>query len=622
MLRTAAVLTALGAAAAVVAGAGQEPGLRARYAKQEVAIPMRDGVTLFTSIYTPIDASRPVPILMQRTPYGVAPYGPDAYRRSLGPSPAFERDGYIFVYQDVRGRFQSGGEFVEMRPGRESSGADVDESTDTRDTIAWLLANLPAHNGRVGLWGVSYAGFYAAAALPGAHPALKAVSPQAPIADLYLGDDSYHNGAFMLAANFSFYSSFFPRAGGPTTDGGPAVRAGTRDGYAFYLAFGGLAEGAARHWPRANAYWDDNLAHTTYDDFWRTRALQDRLTGVTAAVLTVGGWYDAEDPAGPLRIYRGIASRSPGALNRLVMGPWTHGGWSRGDGDRLGALAFGAKTGEIYRERFERPFFEHHLRGGPLAEAPQAAIFVTGSDAWRTFDAWPPAETRARTWYLAPRGALTATAPAPRADAAATSFDEYVSDPAQPVPYVPKPPVNMQRDYMAEDQRFAAARPDVVVYQTPPLAEALTIAGPIQVSLEVSTTGTDADFVVKVIDAHPDDASAPPGASGQPLRGYQRLVRGEPFRGKFRRGFDRPIAFEPGRPDVLTFEMPDVAHTFRRGHRLMVQVQSSWFPLVDRNPQVFMDIPKATAADFRKATHRVWHSAASSIRLLTVPAAR
>lgn len=616
-------------------GAGQEAGrtadLRARYAKQEFEIPMRDGVTLFTIVYAPKDTSRAVPMLMTRSPYGIGPYGPDTFRSALGPgATGYERDGYIFVYQDVRGRFRSGGEFVEMRPALTAPGpTDIDESTDTYDTIAWLLKGDLAHNGRVGLYGVSYAGFYAAAALPRAHPALEAVSPQAPIADLYLGDDSYHNGAFMLAANFSFYRGFFPRPGGPSTaGGGPPFRFGTQDGYAFYLGLNGLRQGSAG--PLAgNTYWDDNLAHTTYDAFWQVRAIAPHLRDVTPAVLTVGGWYDAEDLAGPLRIYRALEGQSPRTSSRLVMGPWAHGGWSRGDGDRLGALAFGAKTSAEYRDRFERPFFEHHLRDAPIGDAPEAAVFVTGENAWRTLPAWPPAEATPRSFYLADGGTL-ADAPATRRRTEAgseerrTEADEYVSDPNQPVPYVPKPGTGMESDYMTEDQRFAAARPDVLVYQTAPLAEALTIAGPIHVSLHVSTTGTDADFVVKVIDVYPDDATAPTGASGARLAGYQHLVRGEPFRGKFRDSFEKPIPFVPGRPAAIAFDLPDVAHTFKRGHRLMVHVQSSWFPLIDRNPQVFMDIPSATAADFRSATQRVWRSAdrPSSIRVLALPAAK
>jgi putative CocE/NonD family hydrolase len=481
MTRVVVVLMAALGAVAVVWG-GQDGDLRARYTKQEVEIPMRDGVKLFTVIYAPADASRAVPILMQRSPYGNPPYGPDAYRTSLGPSPAYADAGYIFVYQDVRGRFRSGGEFVEMRPHQASPGpADVDESTDTYDTIAWLLASPLTHNGRVGMWGVSYPGFYAAAALPRAHPALKAVSPQAPIADLFQGDDSYHNGAFMLAANFSFYTGFFPRLGGPsTTADTPRFAYGTQDGYAFYLGLGGLREGSARRFPAGNTYWVDNITHTTYDAFWRPRAIAPHLRDVAPAVLTVGGWFDAEDLAGPLRIYRAIENQSPSTSNRLVMGPWAHGGWARGDGDRLGALGFGVKSGVEFRERFERPFFEHYLRDAPLPEAPEAAVFVTGENAWRTPEAWPPADAVARTFYFADGGTLTEAPPPAEAhrERSGAEADEYVSDPNRPVPDVPNPGTNMRRDYMAEDQRFAATRPDVLVYQTPPLADDVTIVGP------------------------------------------------------------------------------------------------------------------------------------------------
>jgi putative CocE/NonD family hydrolase len=619
------LLAALVSAVSVVgAGQGQNAGgaadIRARYTKHEFAIPLRDGVKLFTIVYAPKDTSRAVPILMTRTPYGIAPYGPDTFRNTLGPGAAgYEGDGYIFVYQDVRGRFRSEGEFVEMRPALAPSQAGIDESTDTFDTIAWLLKRDLTHNGRVGLYGVSYAGFYAAAALPRAHPALTAVSPQAPIADLYLGDDSYHNGAFMLAANFSFYTGFFPRRGAPSSmDDGPDFSFGTQDGYAYYLGLGGLNEGSASRFPPGNTYWEDNLAHPTYDAFWKARALAPHLRDVTPAVLTVGGWYDAEDLVGPLRIHRALETQSPATHSRIVMGPWAHGGWARGDGDRLGALAFGSKTGADYRERFERPFFEHYLRDAPLPDAPEAAMFVTGENAWRTLPAWPPADATPRTFYLNAGGALTEARPAAGSDGA---FDEYVSDPNAPVPYVPKPGTGMRRDYMTEDQRFAATRPDVLVYQTAPLDADVTVAGPIHVSLTVSTTGTDADFVVKVIDVYPDDATAPAGASGAPLSGFQQLVRGEPFRGKFRESFEKPVPFTPGQAAAIAFDLPDVAHTFKRGHRLMVHVQSSWFPLIDRNPQVFMDIPSAKAADFRAATQRVWRSAdrPSSIRIPVLP---
>jgi putative CocE/NonD family hydrolase len=584
-------------------------GVRAAYTKHEFHIPMRDGAKLFTIVYVPKDETKSYPIMLQRTPYGVAPYGVQDYRHSLGPSEHFEKDGFIFAYQDVRGRHMSEGKWVEMRPhlAEKHATAEIDESSDTYDTVAWLLEHVPRNSGRVGLWGISYAGFYAAAALPGAHPAVVAVSPQAPIADLFMGDDGFHNGAFMLAANFGFYTSFRPRSGGPAVPRpAPAFNYGTPDGYDFFRRMGGLAEGTARLLAR-NEYWSPYLEHTTYDEFWQVRAIVPHLKGIKPAVLTVGGWFDAEDLAGSLAVYRAIEKNNPGATNQLVMGPWVHGGWARGDGDRLGHVSFAVKTGPYFREQIEHAFFAHHLKHRPLAHASEASVFVTGRNEWRTHDTWPPTGAVPQTFYLQPRGALGREHPS---TAGADAMDEYVSDPNRPVPYVGSTTIGMRRDYMIEDQRFAAARPDVLVYQTGLLEADLTVAGPIDVSLHVSTTGTDADFVVKMIDVYPGR-----------LGGYQQLVRGEPFRGKFRRSFERPIPFVPGEPAVIGFTMPDVYHTFRAGHRVMVHVQSSWFPLVDRNPQQFMDIPKATARDFLRQTHRVFRSRdlPSSITLNVVP---
>lgn len=626
--RRAAFFLPLALALAWTAGGAQERYSRTHYTKYEYEIPMRDGVKLFTSVYAPKDTSRTYPILLQRTPYSVAPYGVDNYEDTLGPSEAFEKEGFIFVYQDVRGRYRSEGEWVEMRPHRPDRRGpqDSDESTDTYDTIEWLLAHVRGHNGKVGMWGISYPGFYVAAALPGAHPALVAASPQAPIADLYMGDDAFHNGAFMLAANFGFYQSFRPREGGPALpETRPRFDYGTPDGYDFFLRMGGLREGTRKYFTTPNEYWDANLDHTTYDAFWKARSILPHLKDVRAAVLTVGGWFDAEDLAGPLNVYRAIERSSPGASNRLVMGPWPHGGWSgTSQGDRLGNLSFAQKTSVTFREEIELPFFLHHLKGRPLERAPEAMMFVTGRNEWRRHDTWPPADVRPRTFYFHANRQLAETAPDGTSPDAA---DEYVSDPNAPVPYLPYPATGMRRDYMTEDQRFAATRPDVLVYETPPLAADLTVAGPITVSLHVSTTGTDADWVVKVIDVYPGNYDlAPAGSAGGtsaaagPVRmgGYQQLVRGEPFRGKFRESFERPVPFVPGRPTRITFEMPDVYHTFRRGHRLMVHVQSSWFPLIDRNPQAFMDIPSAKAGDFRKQTHRV-HRSASLPSLIQLP---
>ncbi len=597
--------------------------VRASYTKHEYEIPMRDGKRLFTAVYVPKDASRTYPILLNRTPYGVRPYGVDRYREELGPSSLFRKDGFIFAYQDVRGRFMSEGEWREMTPqvAGKRGASDVDESTDAWDTIDWLVKNVRS-NGRVGVWGISYPGFYAAASLVDSHPALKAVSPQAPVADLYMGDDAFHNGAFYLAANFGFYATFFSREGGPRPPEEP-FDYGTPDGYDYFLKMGPLA-GFAQRMGRDNPLFRANLEHTTYDEFWKSRALPPHLQAVRPAVLTVGGWYDAEDPTGPLSVYRAIESTSPGIFNALVMGPWCHGCWADGDGDRLGNLAFATKTAAFYRETVEFPFFAHYLKGAALPTLPEALVFQTGTNEWRRFETWPPASAAKRTLHFVAGGRLSFDPPTEAGEA----FDEYLSDPSRPVPFLGSPAPAMPSDYMTEDQRFAATRPDVLVYETEPLPADVSVAGPIAVTLRVSTSGTDSDFVVKLVDAYPGTYPEPPKPEGTgerakavPMGGYQQLVRGEPFRGKFRRSFEKPEPFEPGKPETIAFSMPDVCHTFRKGHRIMVHVQSSWFPLVDRNPQTFVDIPSAAPADFRKATERIYRSP-SSLTLLVEGGAR
>jgi putative CocE/NonD family hydrolase len=599
--------------------------VRAAYTKYEYKVPMRDGVKLFTAVYVPKDASQQYPILITRTPYSVSPYGVDQYPTTLGPSDHFQKEGFIFVYQDARGRYMSEGEFQQVRPFNPSKGPkDVDESTDTYDTIEWLLKNVQNHNGRVGMIGISQPGFHVAASIINSHPALKAASPQAPTADYYLGDDVYHNGAFMLGANFGFYSSFTPRSGAPDAPR-PALRLdpGTPDMYDFFLRTPvPLARMNADLFGGRAVYWQEIVDHTAYDEFWKKRSLWRFMDGVKCAVLNVGGWFDAEDPVGPLRTYRSVEEKNPGVPNMLVMGPWSHGGWARGTGLTLGNLNFGVNTSEYFREKIQFPFFMHYLKDKP-STLPEAWMFVTGLNEFRRLDAWPPKNLQPLTLYLDAGGALSRTAPP-----GPTAFDEYVSDPNHPVPYVGYTASGMTGDYMTEDQRFASRRTDVLTYETPPLDADTIVAGPVKVQLHVSTTGTDADFVVKLVDVYPDDFPTPAPIPGQPVRadavkmgGYQQLVRGEPFRGKYRRGFDKPEPFVPGEPAVIGYELPDIYHAFRRGHRVMVQIQSSWFPLVDRNPQVFMEIPTATPADFKKATQRVYRSASqsSSITLLVQP---
>ncbi|MSU51774.1 MAG: CocE/NonD family hydrolase [Opitutus sp.] len=584
------------------------------YTKYEYRIPMCDGVKLFTSVYVPKDTSKSYPFLMTRTPYGVGPYGEDEYSGAAAHTDMFLKAGYIWVRQDVRGRTMSEGTFIEMTPHRaeKKTKADVDESTDTHDTVEWLLQHVPNHNGRAGIWGVSYPGFYTSAGIIDTHPAIKAASPQAPVTDLFLNDDSYHGGAFMLAANFGFLSSFKPQQG-PTPP--PKLRVpfdyGTQDGYEFFLKLGPIGNGT-RLLGSENHYWTESIAHPTYDAYWQARAIWPHLKNIRCAVLTVGGWFDAEDLMGPLRTYRTIEDNNPGIFNAIVMGPWVHGGWAGRDGRRLGGVDFAADTAKFYREKILLPFFEKHLKDKGEPKLPEAYVFETGTNVWRQYAAWPAPGATARTLYFHERGALSFDVPAGMAGS-----DSYVSDPAKPVPFIGYTATGVPQEYMVADQRFAATRPDVLVYVTEPLEEDVTLAGPVSPRLFVSTTGTDADWVVKLIDVYPPERSTPSSTGpardrskdvGQPsitLAGYQQLVRGEPFRGKYRRSFEKPEPFVPGQVEAVNFAMPDVNHNFRRGHRIMVQVQSTWFPLVDRNPQTFVNIPTAKPGDFRVATQTI-----------------
>ncbi|MGA8596382.1 MAG: CocE/NonD family hydrolase [Bryobacteraceae bacterium] len=581
--------------------------VKAHYTKYEFRIPMRDGKRLFTSVYVPKDLSQPYPFLMTRTPYGVAPYGSDNYRKSLYPGDNFARDGYIFVYQDVRGRYMSEGTWIEMTPVKDHPHGpnDVDESTDTYDTIEWLLHHVPNNNGKVGLLGISYPGFYTSAGIIDAHPALVAASPQAPIADLYMGDDAFHNGAFFLAANFGFYASFNKQDHPQKPKYEPDFDFGTEDGYKFYLNMGPLENADEKYLKYSNPYWTDIIAHPNYDAFWKVRDILPHLRNIKPAVLVVGGWFDAEDLWGTLKTYRTIEQASPGTTNTIVMGPWFHGGWSHGDGSTLGNINFDSKTAEFFRDQIQFPFFHYYLKGGPDPHLPEAYMFETGKNQWRQFTHWPPAEARQEEFYLHAGGRISRSKPA-----AQEGFDEYVSDPNKPVPYYDKVVIDMARPYMDADQRFAARRTDVITYASDPLEEDVTTVGPVAPVLHVSTSGTDSDFVVKLIDVYPDDFPNPdPNPSGLEMGGYEQLVRGEPFRGKFRHSFENPEPFTPGKIEEIQFAMPDIDHCFRRGHRIMVQIQSSWFPLVDRNPQIFTNIPTASRSDFKPAIERIYHSA-------------
>ena len=583
--------------------------IKSHYTKHEYKIPMRDGVRLFTSVYIPKDDSKSYPILLNRTPYSVSPYGVDQSKLDLGPHPAFGSSGYIFAYQDVRGRWMSEGVFVNMRPIMADVEKDaIDESTDTYDTIDWLVKNLPKNNGKVGQSGISYPGFYTACGLVNSHPALKAASPQAPVLDWFVGDDFHHNGALFLPHAFNFLANFGHPRPYPTSKPGTPFEHGTPDGYDFFLQMGSLTNADARFYKGDVPFWDEMMRHGTYDSFWKARNLRPHLKDVKPAVLTVGGWFDAENLFGALECYRNIESNSPGATNTLVMGPWYHGQWGgkSNPGESLGAVKFDAKTSEYYREFVEFPFFEHHLKGAPDPKLPEALVFQTGTNQWKKHESWPPKSVQARSLVLLSAGRLGLDA---RPEPGDEGFDEYVSDPAKPVPSNSGIHIGMTREYMVDDQRFASRRPDVLIFQTEPLESELTLAGPVRPELLVSTTGTDSDWVVKLIDVYPADYPDPvPPSAETKMGGFQQLVRGDVMRGKFRDSFEEPRPFEPGKPTPLKMTMNDVYHTFRPGHRIMVQVQSSWFPLVDRNPQSFVDIYQAREGDFRKATQRVYHS--------------
>lgn len=581
--------------------------VKANYTKHEFYIPMRDGVRLYTSVYVPKDRSQTYPILLNRTPYNVGPYDVDRYREGLGPHPGFAKEGYIFVYQDVRGRWMSEGKFEHMRPHNLAKrGNDIDESTDTYDTIEWLLKNVRNHNGRVGMWGISYPGFYAAAGMIDAHPALKAVSPQAPVADWFSSDDWHHNGAFLLAHAFGWFSGAGWDFTKPTivAPGRPIDRF-SNDAYNFYLDLGPLRNANEKYFKGEIAFWNEIMKRDFKDDWWKARNLRQHLKNIKPAVMTVGGWFDAENLCGALEVYRSTEAQSPGAFNTLVMGPWVHGGWAFGEGNSLGDVRFDAKTAEFYRDNIELPFFNFFLKDKGKQEIPEAYVFETGTNQWRKFDAWPPKGTTQKALYLHANGKLSFNAPASNSD---VDFDEYTSDPKKPVPITPGPSRGMEQRYMVDDQRYAARRPDVLTYVSDVLEEDVTIAGPLVPSLHVSTTGTDQDFIVKLIDVYPWRFPDEKGSTNNTLGEYQQLVRGEVMRGKFRNSLEKPEAFEPGKPTKVEFTVSDTFHTFRRGHRIMVQIQSTWFPLFDINPGKFTNIYEATDADFVKTTQRVFRS--------------
>lgn len=608
--------------------------LKSHYAKYEYRIPMRDGVKLFTAVYVPQHGAfkdeGPYPFLVTRTPYSCGPYGVDQYPKSIGPSMEFIESGYIFVCQDVRGRNASEGRFIEMPPhiDEKKNARDVDDSSDMYDTVEYLLKHVAGNNGKVGIVGISYPGFYTSASIIDSHPAIKAASPQAPMTNLFDGaDDAYHGGAFMLDAEFGFYTGFNRQKTPTTHPQEPHFDIGTNDDYDFYLKAGNIAN-LDRMLTKdgEESLFTDQWKHNTYDEYWQSRNIAPHMKNVHAAVMVVGGWFDAEDLSGPLQTFHAIDQFNPNTTNSVVIGPWVHGGWARNDGDHLGDVTFRSKTSEYFRKQVQFPFFEHYLKDKPMSALPKALAFETGTNVWKQYDAWPPKQAEKKTIYFQPAGKLSWSAPA-----AHGGKDEYVSDPAHPVPFVSYTTDTVPQRYMVDDQRFAARRSDVLVFETDPLEDDVTFAGPVSPKLFIASTGTDADFDVKLIDVYPmdypqDETDAAVGKriiSGVPvlMGGYQQLVRGEPFRAKFRNSLEKPEALVPGKMTQVNFTMPDINHTFRKGHRIMVQVQSSWFPLTDRNPQTFTDIPTAKPEQFVKATQTVFHNAEapSGLEVMVLP---
>jgi uncharacterized protein len=579
------------------------------YNKMDTTITMRDGVKLYTVIYTPKDESQNYPMLMERTPYSAGPYGSGSYGMPA-PNMNLLKEKYIFVVQDVRGRYLSEGRNEEVTPhiANKKSNKEVDESSDTYDTVEWLLKNIKNNNGRVGLSGISYPGFYATASLPDAHPAIKAVSPQAPVTDEFLGDDANHNGAFFLMDNFGFMQFFNIPVKGPVKNYAPPMFATPRyrDAYKFFLDMGPVKNSNGSKYYNGKSYiYNEYLQHDTYDAYWKSRNIRPHLNNIKPATLVVGGWYDAEDLFGALRTYEALEKQNKGNQNFLVMGPWTHGAWASPKWESFGTHEFGSNTSQYFQDSLETAFFNFYLKDKGSFTAAEATVFDAGAQGWKRFPQWPPAATKNTPYYFNEGGQLSQQKPT-----AAQAFDEYVSDPAKPVPYANGIFARRHNGYMVDDQRFAASRTDVVVYSSDVLTADMVLAGEIKADLKVSLTSTDADFIVKLIEVLPDSlANMKNAPSNFQLGGMQRMVRAEIMRGKFRNSFEKPEPFVPGKVATVAFQLNDVMHTFKKGSRIMIQVQSSWFPLADRNPQKFMRIPDATEKDFQKATIRIHRSA-------------
>jgi putative CocE/NonD family hydrolase len=567
------------------------------YSKIEYMIPMRDGVKLYCAVYVPKDVPGEHPILMERTPYSAGPYGPTSFTRMRG-SHLLKDKGYIFAFSDVRGHYYSEGDYMNIRPELHPGQKGIDESTDTYDTVDYLVKNVPSNNKAVGLWGISYPGFYAGVGAIHTHPNLKAVSPQAPVSNWFLGDDFHHNGVFFLQDAFEFLGFFGPvrKGPGPSLGEAPRFDRGTTDPYKFYLKTGTLPNFDANYYKGAIPFWKDMMNHPNYDQWWKDRSLPDHMKDVHCAVLTVGGWFDAEDMWGALNTSKQTTKQNPGTPSFLVMGPWYHGMWASPNGTTFGDLDFGQNTSTWYQDNVEFPFFEKYLRGQDVPAPAKATLFETGANKWQTFDIWPPKDLGKANFYIGANGSLTSSKPVTK------GADSYVNDPSDPTPYLAKPETPRRtREYMIDDQRWAEKRSDVLTYKAQPVTADLRVAGGIDVNLWVSTTGTDADFVVKVIDVWPAD-SKDVSSKGVSMAGYEQELRADIFRGKFRNSYSKPEPFVPGAPTLVHFHLNDLLHTFKTGHSVMLQVQSNWFPLADRNPNVFENINEAKDSDFQKAT--------------------
>ncbi|MBA4293994.1 X-Pro dipeptidyl-peptidase [bacterium] len=580
--------------------------------KYEYMIPMRDGTKLYTSVYVPKNSRSPGPILLERTPYSAGPYGPTSYKRGFRGSKRMVESGYIFAFQDVRGKYMSEGVFENLRPqltnswqhnGLAPNPADIDESTDTYDSVEFLINNVPNNNKRVGLWGISYPGGYAALGAMSGHPALKAVSPQAPTADWFLGDDMHHNGAFMLQDFISFFSGF----GIPQNQPGPTRPAGipinlNGDAYKYFLDLGALSNVEPKLYKGAVPYWSDIVRNDTYNDYWQTRSVPSGLKDIKSAMLWVGGFFDAEDCYGPLACYKSAEVQANQPNNWIIMGPWYHGMWAGADGQKFHVHDWGSNTSQFFQEEIEFPFFDAFLRGNGQVTLPKATMFDSGNNTWRRFNEWPPKATKDTTLNFQPNNKLTVNQ-APQSGTAT-----YVSNPASPVPYQGGTLLRRTREYMLADQTFASQRPDVLTFTTEPLTEDFTVAGNVDAVINAQISGTDCDFVAKLIDVFPATHPANPN--------FQMLVRGEVMRAKFRNSFQNPQPMDPTKVERVPFTLPDTCHTFKKGHRIMIQVQSSWFPLVDRNPHKFMNIFTAIDSDFQSANIKITMGGPNPSRLI------